>query len=133
MNDFKISDARLEWLQTPGAANLQHDELLELNEGLEERLAAAEAVIARLPVTADGVPVVPGMEVWFWKIDNSVAMSKRVSPPKPELIRSVVIAVLCCDEHARLIFHVNAQVPWVLPGRAYSTETAARTAHEGDK
>ena len=33
-------------------------------EAMEEGLAEAEAVIAKLPKTADGVVVVPGMEVW---------------------------------------------------------------------
>jgi hypothetical protein len=33
-------------------------------KSLAARLEAAEAIIVKLPTTADGVPVVPGMEVW---------------------------------------------------------------------
>jgi hypothetical protein len=33
-------------------------------------LREAAAVIERLPVTADGVPVTPGMTVWTWFADE---------------------------------------------------------------
>ncbi len=50
--------------------------LLDLAESLEgcewnhpitavETCRAAAEIVARLPMTADGVPVVPGMDVWF--------------------------------------------------------------------
>ena len=41
------------------------DDFIDLIETLQQRVADLEAIVAKLPVTADGVPVVPGMSVWY--------------------------------------------------------------------
>lgn len=38
----------------------------EQYEKVSDRLLELEAIVAKLPLTADGVPVVPGMLVWLW-------------------------------------------------------------------
>lgn len=35
-------------------------------QNLRRQLAALQAIVSKLPVTADGVPVVPGTELWYW-------------------------------------------------------------------
>jgi hypothetical protein len=35
-------------------------------EALTRRVEELEAIVAKLPKTADGVPIVPGMHVWFY-------------------------------------------------------------------
>ena len=47
------------------AAECPPDESLEVNERVAVHIAELEAIVDKLPKTADGVPVVPGMELWF--------------------------------------------------------------------
>ena len=61
----ELSDARETWLDWASDNEIvgpyvPYDEY----EAIRAKLAAAEAVIAKLPKTADGVPVVPGMRVY---------------------------------------------------------------------
>ena len=38
---------------------------------LKTELEAARAIVAKLPKTADGVPIVPGMHVWFYSRNSA--------------------------------------------------------------
>lgn len=80
---------------------------------LLDRLAAAEAIVARLPRTADGVPVVPGMQVWgihcgqFYRTNVSdKCLGVALELPNP-----------WCESEAD-------------PGALYSTRAAAEAAKE---
>lgn len=87
-----------------------------------KRAAEAEAVIAKLPKTADGVPIVPGMEVWC---------DFRI-----EVVRGVAFA--CPDNRVHVKFDemidltdggkvmADRSDPWV--GCVYSTRAAALAA-----
>ncbi len=68
-----------------------------------EALRQAADLIERLPVTADGVPVVPGMEVWHRDFKG------RISPETAQLESPFPHILICC----------------------YSTRAAAEAAKKG--
>ena len=43
---------------------MRNQELTMQVQSLTDQLARAEAVVEKLPVTADGVPMLPGMKIW---------------------------------------------------------------------
>ena len=45
--------------------------------------ARLQAIVAKLPITADGVPAVPGMEVW------RITMVQQYSNLRPDVVESV--------------------------------------------
>ena len=48
-----------EWPQLPGACR-----------AAIARIAELEAIVGKLPITADGVRVVPGQQIWWWPSDR---------------------------------------------------------------
>ena len=44
----------------------------------EQKIERLQAIVDRLPKTADGVPIVPGMEVWSWMGDAGL-MSTEIT------------------------------------------------------
>ncbi len=62
---------------------------IEVTGGNPERKISPEVVAEALgaeiirPMTADGVEIVPGMEVWYWDIDARTAVSSIVKTPGP--------------------------------------------------
>ena len=59
---------------SPSAWAKKHgDALLALTRTLAARVAELEAVVAKLPKTADGVPVVPGASTDLWHIAQRTA------------------------------------------------------------
>jgi hypothetical protein len=87
------------------------DELYQV----QRKRAAAEAIVDRLPKTADGVPVVPGMELWHagtsWSGKGDYAWCFYRRPSSGEL---EVVFTLCS----------------VLVSQCYSTRAAAEAAKE---
>ena len=70
-----------------------------------KRIRELEAVVEKLPKTADGVPLVPGMAIWVWTDDG--------------LAEDVADNAYCCD-HDLYPLHDT-----------YSTEQAAHAAAGG--
>lgn len=79
-----------------------------------ESVDALVKVVERLPVTADGVPVVPGMQLWHEDEAGRVAWSNPV--------------VAVSDSAALWLASVGFQVTDVF----YSTRAAALAAREGE-
>jgi hypothetical protein len=44
----------------------------------QQRIAALQAIVDRLPKTRDGVPITPGMEVWTRRLYDGKLFSARV-------------------------------------------------------
>lgn len=74
------------------------------------------ATITKLPTTADGVPVVPGMEVWHASCNVPVHSSR---------VRDILRNSLVCDQGVgRLTLSTRAE-------SCYSTQAAAEAAQKG--
>ena len=78
---------------------------------LREKLAKANAIIDKLPKTADGVPIVPGMRLYS---ERHQAWGGGIG--------SYVVASLQTTS--------TSDLDWI-DGRLYSTEAAALAAKEG--
>ena len=85
-----------------------------------DRIAELEAVAERLPRTADGVPVVPGMIVWIHERGSS-----KIGTPWQTLTEQVVTGMTegCVEVESRLRLFEAAAC-------CYSTREAAEAAGE---
>ncbi len=90
-----------------------------------ERKAAEEhAIVAKLPVTKDGVPVVPRMRVWL----DAETVWYRLQP-KGEITEVCVSWV--GTEQMPMMVELPTGVGWhILPCRVYSTRQAAEAAEQ---
>lgn len=88
---------------------------------LEAQLSAAQAIIDKLPKTADGVPVVPGMKVW-WSHSNGNIDDAEVCE-----LRDGGCGVIIWDEATGRLAHHLEYVA------CYSTREAAETAQKEGK
>jgi len=78
-----------------------------------------QAIVDRLPKTADGVPVTPGMIVWIWS---------KVETPKPSPIREKRLLYSYhdwCDVQTGYVSATRKSVPLC---SVYSTHEAAEKA-----
>ena len=64
------TDYYASYLHVVEGLKCQQNQQDRLISDLRERLSAAEAVIAKLPKMAEGLPITPGMEVWFQMTRN---------------------------------------------------------------
>lgn len=55
----------LESMRCPETGLLSYAALRQVNANLRVRLAESEAIVAKLPKTKDGVPVVPGVRIYY--------------------------------------------------------------------
>jgi len=54
-----------EWVGSAQCPDCLDVEIQEHTDALRKRIADLEAIVDRLRKTADGVPVLPGMSIWF--------------------------------------------------------------------
>jgi hypothetical protein len=62
LSKMSVEDLRAEITDDAEWGDCGH--LAKVAYELARRLAEAEAIVAKLPKTADGVPITPGMELW---------------------------------------------------------------------
>jgi len=89
-----------------------------------DRLAAAEAIVEKLPKTADGVPVVPGMSLWLLSRGEILQAKARGAWIGNSLDSAEVDTYPETDEEG------SSWDTWLLRA-CYSTEQAAREAAKG--
>jgi len=76
--------------------------------------APLQAIVDSLPKTADGVPVVPGMEVWFWLNDETILVHQK--------------AVQFVEDNQQSIM---TSYGWLNVRHCYSTREAAEVKEPG--
>jgi len=86
----------------------------ELWPVIEARVKALEALVARLPKTADGVPIAGDMVVWLCE-EGAI---------NPKIVWGTKWSGLC---GTHILFEHESR----LPGECYSTREAAEAAEEG--
>ena len=86
---------------------------LTLRLAVADEIERLRAIVAKLPKTADGVPVVPGMDVWFHFYKNN--------QPGSATVRSVIArtSVTLCELNGALDRE---------PNELFSTQAAANAA-----
>lgn len=92
---------------------------LEALAAANKRVKELEGIVSKLPKTADGVPVVPGMEVWVWGEGEleGVRVPQQVHPSA-----SWLLGVEKFEGGGMLHY-----------SKMYSTRSAAAAALEGGK
>jgi hypothetical protein len=114
-----------EALKLHNATEAERDELARRLAEAEARAEAAEAVVAKLPKTADGVPVVPGQTVFAnWPHGPTVRCYAKHEAHGPDMVvfgeGSTVVNGLSCGIR-------------VFVSDCYSTREAAEAAKESPR
>lgn len=138
----RLSDERKEELREDGeragsfAMRLWGNEMVSI---LDE-LAALKAIVSKLPVTADGVPIVPGIEVWCvrtarwkWIGERGTAEYRAIEdytdyPEPTECIVAHLGAIGSELQRFTVVRRFMSFTEMSLPAWCYSSRAAAESA-----
>ena len=91
---------------------------------LRAKIERLQEIVAKLPKTADGVPVVPGQAIWYWLEKNNGDVA---SPAEARQATSPILA--CCKIYCFNPTSVMSDMDgWIGHRFCYSTREAAEAA-----
>ncbi len=76
--ELYLSNDRIQIKAMPGGKWVKTDDALDLIESLYVEISLLQAIVDKLPKTADGVPVVDGGKYWFLDWENKIKEREAV-------------------------------------------------------